>query len=290
MASDPKCGRRSTTRSPTTRPGNASPDLPANVPSANTRVSWSVPTPCSARANCIQTASLTCKKVSGHVRGTQKRYLAPNLGFGYIAPREGRAERSERTHAGTPADVDRPCRADDAGSRSVRGLRARHPGARRRRGTGRLGLPALLGRLLPLQPRPRPRPPSPGSAMPPGAPRAPEAARGGRSAGSRPRVEGRVARRPPSGIGRAYRFTGPAGHQHEIFWDVERAHAPPARRSTYPERPQRAPSRGAPRQLDHVTVAAQRRPRASRTGTRDMLGSGSWPRTTCDEAPIWSSA
>lgn len=31
------------------------------------------------------------------------------------------------------------------------------------------------------------------------------------------------------GHGRAYRFTGPGGHQHEIFWDVDRAVAPRAR-------------------------------------------------------------
>jgi catechol 2,3-dioxygenase len=57
------------------------------------------------------------------------------------------------------------------------------------------------------------------------------------------------------GHGRAFRFVGPGGHQHELFWDVERAVAPPGEESTYPERPQRAPSRGiGVRILDHATV------------------------------------
>lgn len=59
------------------------------------------------------------------------------------------------------------------------------------------------------------------------------------------------------GHGRAYRFTGPGGHQQEIFWDVGLAVAPKGEESTYPERPQRAQSRGvAVRLLDHVTVTS----------------------------------
>ena len=59
------------------------------------------------------------------------------------------------------------------------------------------------------------------------------------------------------GHGRAYRFTGPGGHRHEVFWEVERAVAPEGEESTYPERPQRAQSRGiGVRMLDHVTVTA----------------------------------
>lgn len=70
------------------------------------------------------------------------------------------------------------------------------------------------------------------------------------------------------GHGRAYRFTGPAGHQHEIFWEVDRARAPEGEESTYPERPQRAPSRGiGVRLLDHLTVT-----------TPDVQGSATWAR------------
>jgi catechol 2,3-dioxygenase len=59
------------------------------------------------------------------------------------------------------------------------------------------------------------------------------------------------------GHGRAYRFVGPAGHQHELFWDVERAVAPAGEESCYPERPQRTQSRGVGvRILDHLTVTA----------------------------------
>jgi catechol 2,3-dioxygenase len=57
------------------------------------------------------------------------------------------------------------------------------------------------------------------------------------------------------GHGRAFRFLGPSGHTHELFWDVDRAVAPAGEESTYPERPQRKPPRGVGvRILDHVTV------------------------------------
>lgn len=59
------------------------------------------------------------------------------------------------------------------------------------------------------------------------------------------------------GHGRAYRFRGPGGHTHELFWEVERYVAPAEECSTYPARPQRFTGRGvAPRQIDHVTVAS----------------------------------
>ena len=59
------------------------------------------------------------------------------------------------------------------------------------------------------------------------------------------------------GHGRAYRYTGPAGHTEELFWDVDRAVAPPGEESPYPERPQRSGSRGiGVRILDHLTVTA----------------------------------
>jgi catechol 2,3-dioxygenase len=75
------------------------------------------------------------------------------------------------------------------------------------------------------------------------------------------------------GHGRAYRFTGPGGHQHEIFWDVERAVAPKGEESPYPERPQREQSRGiGVRMLDHVTVTAPD-VQAFAEWSRDNLGS-----------------
>ena len=46
------------------------------------------------------------------------------------------------------------------------------------------------------------------------------------------------------GHGRAYRFEGPGGHLTELFWDVDRAAAPDGEESPYPDRPQRAGSRG----------------------------------------------
>jgi catechol 2,3-dioxygenase len=57
------------------------------------------------------------------------------------------------------------------------------------------------------------------------------------------------------GHGRAFRFIGPGGQWHEIFWEVERAVAPVGEESCYPERPQRAQTRGiGVRILDHATV------------------------------------
>src|SRR5579871_963753 len=72
------------------------------------------------------------------------------------------------------------------------------------------------------------------------------------------------------GHGPAYRYRGPGGHVHELYWEVERYAAPDERRSQFPARPQRYVSRGAtPRQLDHITVT-----------TRDPLGDSCWYRDT----------
>lgn len=72
------------------------------------------------------------------------------------------------------------------------------------------------------------------------------------------------------GHGRAYRYRGPGGHLHEIFWDVERYEAPAEKRSRFPARPQRPTAHGvAPRQVDHVTVS-----------TADPLGDAKWYRDT----------
>ena len=60
------------------------------------------------------------------------------------------------------------------------------------------------------------------------------------------------------GHGRAYRFRGPGGHVHEIFWDVDRFIASANLKSSYPDRPQRYVGKGiAPRQIDHVTLNTQ---------------------------------
>jgi catechol 2,3-dioxygenase len=68
------------------------------------------------------------------------------------------------------------------------------------------------------------------------------------------------------GHGRAYRYRGPGGQTHEVFWDVERWQAPPELAGDFPGRPQRYTGRGvAVRYLDHVTV-----------GTPDVLAEGRW--------------
>jgi catechol 2,3-dioxygenase len=70
------------------------------------------------------------------------------------------------------------------------------------------------------------------------------------------------------GHGPAYRYRGPGGHLHEIFWEIKQYEAPDDMKSTFPDRPQRYAPRGiAPRQIDHVTVA-----------TRDPLGDAGWYR------------
>ena len=58
-------------------------------------------------------------------------------------------------------------------------------------------------------------------------------------------------------IGRAYRFTGPYGHTLTLHWDVTRHHDTEGdAASIYPDRPsRRSKVAGAPRQLDHVTIA-----------------------------------
>ncbi|MCU1413215.1 MAG: putative extradiol dioxygenase [Microbacteriaceae bacterium] len=59
------------------------------------------------------------------------------------------------------------------------------------------------------------------------------------------------------GVGRLYTFTGPWGHTIDLFWEVEKYVPAPELTSVYPDRPARRDAAGAaPRQLDHVTVAA----------------------------------
>ena len=60
------------------------------------------------------------------------------------------------------------------------------------------------------------------------------------------------------GRGAAYRYRGPGGHLHEIFWEVERYQAPPALAPIFPNRAQRYVPRGAAlREIDHVTLSTQ---------------------------------
>lgn len=63
---------------------------------------------------------------------------------------------------------------------------------------------------------------------------------------------------PNFGRGRAYRYQGPSGHQHEVYWDVERYKAPANNAPIFPNRAQRFNPRGcAVREIDHVTVNSQ---------------------------------
>jgi len=87
-------------------------------------------------------------------------------------------------------------------------------------------------------------------------------------------------------IGRAYRFTGPWGHNMTLHWDVEHASGDAFEASVFPDRPQRR-SRfaGAPRQLDHVTICASDVD-AFAAWYRDVFGFRIMARTELDEAPL----
>jgi catechol 2,3-dioxygenase len=87
-------------------------------------------------------------------------------------------------------------------------------------------------------------------------------------------------------IGRAYRFVGPQGHDMTLHWDVTRHRPEAGAASIYPDRPEkRSPVAGAPRQLDHVTIAA-RDVDAFAQWYNDVLGFRIMARTVLDEAPI----
>ncbi|WP_426005756.1 VOC family protein [Paenarthrobacter sp. NyZ202] len=88
------------------------------------------------------------------------------------------------------------------------------------------------------------------------------------------------------GIGRAYRFTGPWGHSMTLHWDVTRYQAEGNELSTYPDRPaRRSMVAGAPRQLDHVTIATSDVDGFAKW-YNDVLGFRIMARTVLDEAPI----
>jgi catechol 2,3-dioxygenase len=87
-------------------------------------------------------------------------------------------------------------------------------------------------------------------------------------------------------IGRAYRFIGPWGHSMTLHWDVVRHQALPAEASIYPDRPEkRSKVAGAPRQLDHVTVATSSVDDFAAWYNR-VLGFRIMAKTILDEAPI----
>ena len=88
-------------------------------------------------------------------------------------------------------------------------------------------------------------------------------------------------------IGRAYRFTGPYGHTLTLHWDVTRHHDTAGdAASIYPDRPsRRSKVAGAPRQLDHVTIATSDVDGFVKWYV-DVLGFRFMARTVLDEAPI----
>jgi catechol 2,3-dioxygenase len=88
------------------------------------------------------------------------------------------------------------------------------------------------------------------------------------------------------GHGPAYRYRGPGGHLHELFWELEKYEPPAEMRSTYPSRPQRYVPRGvAPRQIDHVTLATAE-PLADAEWYRDTLNYTFTEYTVLDDADL----
>ncbi|MCS7006144.1 MAG: VOC family protein [Gaiellaceae bacterium] len=89
------------------------------------------------------------------------------------------------------------------------------------------------------------------------------------------------------GQGPTYRYRGPGGHLHELFWEVERYSPPPGMESPFPNRPQRYVPRGvAARNLDHVTVATAD-PGRDAAWHRDTLGHRFMEYTVIPERPDW---
>lgn len=88
------------------------------------------------------------------------------------------------------------------------------------------------------------------------------------------------------GHGPAFRYRGPGGHLHEIFWDIAEYEPPESLRSDYPDRPQRYVPRGiAPRMIDHVTVMTAD-PMGDVKWYREQLGSTFTEWTVLDHADI----
>jgi catechol 2,3-dioxygenase len=92
---------------------------------------------------------------------------------------------------------------------------------------------------------------------------------------------------PSLGQGETFRYAGPGGHVHELFWEVERYVAPPGLKSPFPNRPQRFVPRGvAARQIDHVTVATAD-PGADAEWYSDTLGHRFMEYTVIPDRPDW---
>ena len=87
--------------------------------------------------------------------------------------------------------------------------------------------------------------------------------------------------------GRSFRFTGPWGHVMTLHWDVEHYRTTSGdRASKYPDRPtRRSRFAGAPRQLDHVTVACSDVD-AFAKWYNDVLDFRIMARTVLDETPV----
>jgi catechol 2,3-dioxygenase len=87
------------------------------------------------------------------------------------------------------------------------------------------------------------------------------------------------------GHGRAFRYRGPGGHLHELFWEVERFVPPAGMESPFPNRPQRYVPRGAAvRCIDHVTVTTGDPDRDAKW-YRDTLGHRYMEYTTIPDRP-----
>ncbi|MGC5617373.1 VOC family protein [Georgenia sp. Z1491] len=87
-------------------------------------------------------------------------------------------------------------------------------------------------------------------------------------------------------IGRNARFVGPGGHDMTLFWETERFWAEGELASQYPDRPERRSAHaGAPRFLDHVTVATAD-VRAFTAWYSETLGFRTMAFTDLDEAPV----
>lgn len=87
--------------------------------------------------------------------------------------------------------------------------------------------------------------------------------------------------------GRSLRFTGPWGHTMTLHWDVEHYRETTGdRASVFPDRPtRRSRFAGAPRQLDHVTIATSDVD-AFAKWYNEVLGFRIMARTELDEAPV----
>lgn len=88
-------------------------------------------------------------------------------------------------------------------------------------------------------------------------------------------------------IGRAYRFTGPWGHNMTLHWDAQHfRYTEGERASVFPDRAQkRSKVAGAPRQLDHVTVCSSDVD-AFAQWYSDVLGYRIMARTVLEEIPL----